>query len=157
METETGFGESPAPSQPRVGELRQVSMEPRNRIRGKIANRATAGDCEVFQWSPETGFRERQGNLVTDISPVPSRWSSETGFGERRVSGYTDKAFKLSQWSPETGFGERKKPTLLLLDGVFVSMEPRNRIRGKVGASAAYRFTALSQWSPETGFGERGV
>ena len=45
---------------------RSVSMEPRNRIRGKFGCTFVDRNVDKFQWSPETGFGERTADRRRD-------------------------------------------------------------------------------------------
>ena len=116
-----------------------------------------AGHMFMSQWSPETGFGERDTKSEAgQMGAALSQWSPETGFGERVTNVMAAWTCYKSQWSPETGFGESIRLDAQACAVGTVSMEPRNRIRGKYGypCSRAYAIPGVSQWSPETGFGE---
>ena len=85
---------------------------------------------------------------------VPSQWSPETGFGEsQRFSDRRERELRVSM-EPRNRLRGKHKPEPGPQGRLGVSMEPRNRIRGKNASLDGASLDGASQWSPETGFGK---
>ena len=157
-------------------------MEPRNRIQGKALDRwGTTAEPSPSQWSPETGFGERSAWRWTS-----SKSSSRLNGAPKQDSGKADcrsDVYRVRPGlneAPKQDSGKGRCRSRQSITSPTVSMEPRNRIRGKrsvrARGAAGWRWSlngapkqdsrqgaksiqrpprkGLSQWSPETGFGE---